>query len=393
MTQLASFCHDITSSSPTILFISFLWLWLTGSFFFDIVHYLLHQCSKSQHRSLRLVGQLHMVHHLYFNRRLQFNNRYRWHNICVELPLELGCQLFGTWLGWLVAKNFGLTGPGYLSKQFFSLVLIVEIARELIVAILDGRDSNHKTYSTVPKDPNWFMVGPEYHALHHVNPKAYISSAFYLFDWLFGTGYTLQSRRITLTGASGAFGEAIKKELQHESVKCIQELEFGADWTYDSYDATIPTLANTDVLILAHSSEWDDTTKTNSGSTAKLIELFRQHRQAGPGHKMLLPEVWYVGNDAELHPSWGIPSLQLFSHSKHVFPLSARALYNDSSILYRHIVVSAFSSSTGPAVASAKWTARAAMWWIRRGAQYVPVTYTGLAYLYYLKLLSWLKKI
>ncbi|KAL7906649.1 hypothetical protein GGI35DRAFT_487768 [Trichoderma velutinum] len=378
-------------SLPLTSIISCFWLLLCGAFFFDVIHYLLHKFSKSSSRILRLVGELHAVHHFYFNKRLQFNNRYLWHNLCIELPLELGCQLFGTWQGWLALKHFFITAPGVLSEKLLYGILMAEVARTLVVAALSGRDSNHKTYTTVPKNPHWLIVGPEYHALHHVEPAAYMSSSFYLFDWLFGTGYTLKSRRVTITGASGAFGQAIKKELLAESVTCIQELKFGVDWTYNNYDKAIPILANTDVLILAHGSKGQDALKANCESVVRLVTLFKQHRQCKTSQKMLLPEVWYIGSEIELHPSWGIHSLQVYSHSKRSFLPHARRLYDDSSIVYRHIVPAAFHSSIGPAIFSATWAAQTTMWWIRRGARYVPVTYTGIAYLNYFKFIYYTK--
>jgi hypothetical protein len=310
----------------------------------------------------------------------------------MELPLELLCQLLGTWLGWLLADLSGLTGFGKVTREILTLVLSFEVGRVCVVAILDGRDSNHRPYTTVPKDPNWFVVGPHYHALHHVYPTAYISSTFRLFDWLLGTGYSLRRRRVTMTGASGAFGSALKQQLKNEKVKCIQELKFGVDWKHNDYARTTPILASTDVLILAHGSKGDDALKSNYESVVALIELFKKHRKPRLGHKMLLPEVWYVGSEIELHPSWGIPVLQTHSRSKRLFLPYARALYDDPSILYRHIVPSAFHSPMGPAIVPAKWTARLAMWWIRRGARYVPVTYTGLAYLNYFKFKYWIKK-
>lgn len=390
-TGLRSLARLAATNHPTVSLISCLPLWFSGTFFFDLVHYLLHQCSKSRYRILRRVGHLHQVHHLYFNRHLEFNNKYRWHNICVELPLELACQLFGTWLGWVYANSL-FTSPTLLSKELFYLVLIVEVARVLVVAVLSGRDSNHKTYRTVPKDPNWFLVGPEYHAMHHVDPAACISSSFRVFDWLLGTGYSLRSRRVTMTGASGAFGRAIKMELKVEPVKCIQELKFGVDWTYDDYSATIPILANTDVLILAHGTKGNNAIKANCESAIAFIELFKQHRKPGSLLEKILPEIWYIGSEAELHPSWGIPSLQFYSLSKRLFLPYARAMYDNPSVLYRHIVPAAFTSSMGPAIVSAEWAARVSLWWIRRGARYVPATYTGLAYVNYFKFIYWVKK-
>jgi hypothetical protein len=392
-----------------------LWLWLTGSFCFDIIHYLLHRWSKSNSRLLSRLGDLHMVHHYYFNRKLKFNYRYYWHNICIELPLELSCQLFGTWLGSLAVKWVPWKIMGELptlegnkrdlkalnviastttSKNLLFIVVMVEIIRTLVVIILSGRDSNHKTYERVPKDPSWLVVGPEYHAHHHIQPTAYISSTFRLFDWLLGTGNSLKSRRITLTGSSGAFGKAMRTELENEGVKKIKTLKYGIDWKYDNYDSAIAILAETDILILAHGSKHNDALEANCKSVLKLISIFKEHRKPGTGYNsMLLPEVWYVGSEIEFYPSWGGSQLHLpYAHSKRSFLSHARSLHDDTSINYRHIVPSAFASSMGSAMVSAGWAARGALWWIRRGARYVPVTYTGIAYLHYFKYMYCIEK-
>lgn len=144
-------------------------------------------------------------------------------------------------------------------------------------------------------------------------------------------------------------------------------------------------LANTDVLILAHGSKGQDALQANCESVVRLVSLFKQHRQCKLSQKILLPEVWYIGSEIELHPSWGVYSLQVYLHSKRSFLPHARRLYNDSSIVYRHIVPAAFHSATGPLIFSATWAAWTTMWWIRRGARYVPVTYIGIVYLNYFK--------
>ncbi|UKZ69559.1 uncharacterized protein TrAtP1_010565 [Trichoderma atroviride] len=220
-----------------------------------------------------------------------------------------------------------------------------------------------------------------------------MSSTFYLFDWLFGTAYTLKSRRVTLTGASGAFGKALMKELQTESVACIQQLKFGVDWTYTDFDAAIPILENTDVLILAHGSKGQDALKANCESAVQFISLFKNHRKSDPSQIDLLPEIWDVGSETELHPSFGIQNLQAYSTSKRAFLPYTRKFYDDDSIIYRHIVPAAFQSTVDSAKLPAEWVARTAMWWIRRGARFIPVTYTGLAYLYYVKFMSLIKKL
>jgi hypothetical protein len=382
----------VSSTSLPALLVSSLWLYFTGTFFFDVAHYLLHKCITSRYRALRGIGYLHQVHHLYFNRRLQFNRKYLWQNTCTELPLELSCQFFGTWLGYLTAKAVPYKGVGWLSRETLYLVFAFETLRVLVVAILEGVDSNHKSYATiVPKDPHAFFVGPQYHALHHIDPSANISSTFRILDWLLGTSYSVCSRRITLSGASGAFGSALKEQLRRHKVRSIQELKFGVDWNYEDYSRIISILRDTDILILAHGSKEKDAMQANCASAISFIELFKHHRKCRPGD-LLLPEVWYVGSEIEVHPTWGLKSLQQYSKSKRAFVKHARKYYDDETLVYRHIVPSAFRSRMGYSFVGPEWTARITLWWIKRGARYVPVTYTGLAFWGYIKFIWWVDK-
>lgn len=388
---LHKFFDSFVDSSLFFVIISALWLYFAGTFFFDCIHYLLHRFSKSSYRPLRILGDLHLVHHLYFNRRLKFNEVYRWHNMFFEIPLELLCQLIGDRLGWVAAKYLGLIGPAKAPEELLALVALVQMCRVTVVLLHGGRDSNHISYYPVPKDPNWFVVGPEYHVLHHISPDRYMGSAFRVFDWLFGLVSSLKSKRIVMTGANGAFGSALKDELLQESVACISELKYGRDWRYDDYESSIPILTNADILILAHGSKGPEAQKANCDTAIALIDLFRRHRKSRPGFDIVMPEIWYISSESELHPSWGIESLQRYSRSKRAFLPTAYSLYNDPSVMYRHIVPASFRSPMGPALVSAEWAAGTAMWWIRRGARYVPATYTGIAFVNWAKFL-WLAR-
>jgi hypothetical protein len=83
-----------------------------------------------------------------------------------------------------------------------------------------------------------------------------------------------------------------------------------------------------------------------------------------------------------MHPSWGNKSLAAYSASKRRLLPFAKSLYENNTVVYRHIVLSAFSSKMGPDIVSVDLAAKWTMWWIRRGAKYVPVTYTGIAYVH-----------
>ncbi|KEQ79404.1 hypothetical protein M438DRAFT_339801 [Aureobasidium pullulans EXF-150] len=372
----------------------FIFYYFSGTLFFDIIHFLLHKCARSRIRLLRQISKVHSVHHWYFDRHLHYNEKYRILNALTNLPLELSCQLVGSWLSeralsWILQRD-----QREFATTILHLTLIIEFIRVVVVIYLGGRDTSHISFHSVPKDRDWILVGPEYHSLHHMYPDQFMSSLFRLFDWTLGTSSTLKNKRITMTGVNGAFGAALKKELKSDGVESIKALRYGVDFfDDDSVSAEcIKTLRDTDILILAHGLRYGDVMKANYETSRRLVELFAQHRKPLESRRpQELPEVWYVGSEIEIHPSWGSKSLGAYSASKRRFLPFAKSLYDSDSVVYRHIVLAAFSSRMGPAIVSADWAARWTMWWIRRGLKYVPVTYTGFAYLNFFKFLFKIK--
>jgi hypothetical protein len=201
-------------------------------------------------------------------------------------------------------------------------------------------------------------------------------------DWVFGTASTLHGRNILITGSSGALGQALWKELNNEKGTSVQTLHFGQDWAYDNYNRLEKALRTTDILILAHGSKTTNAFKANCESARIMIETFMRVRE--PSSSLLRPEIWYIGSEAELHGAW-TADMEEYTASKRAFASYAREYYDDETFLYRHVVPAAFSSKMGWAVVSPKWVAKVALCFIRRGARYVPVTYTGIAVLNYFR--------
>ncbi|SPJ75700.1 uncharacterized protein FTOL_05431 [Fusarium torulosum] len=105
------------------------------------------------------------------------------------------------------------------------------------------------------------------------------------------------------TGARGAIGQALVKELSREKGTSIQTLQFGHDWTFNDYHGLEATLRHTDILVLAHGSKKaDDALKANFESAVATINTFMRVRK--PSRSLLLPEIWYIGSEAELHGAW-----------------------------------------------------------------------------------------
>ncbi|KAM3533132.1 hypothetical protein MY4038_003557 [Beauveria bassiana] len=376
--SLPDYTRVVVTASFTIIH------YIVGSVFFDLVHWQSHQ--KTRNKFVRWLNRTHSAHHQYFNRQLRFNRSFRYANLVSHMPLEFACQAVGSSASWLLLRRFYPTAAYDLL-----IVMLVQIIRTAIVAWNMGYDSNHIPYRVLPKDGNNMIVGPEYHVLHHIDPQNYFGSMVRLVDMIFGTATTLKGRRVAMTGSSGALGKELTKILQKEQVASITPLRHGVDWSRNDYSGLAPILAETDILVLCHGTkDHNAALAMNCTSAVSIIELFKQSRDRTKPE--LIPEVWYVGSEAELHGALpGDKVMQAYAESKRAFVPFARAYYDDEQILYRHIVPAAFQSRMGSAIVGADWAARTAIWWIRRGAQYVPVTYTGMAFVNYFRFMYWVK--
>ena len=215
-----------------------------------------------------------------------------------------------------------------------------------------------------------------YHAMHHIYPDSYLSSYTTLFDGLMGTACQVRGRRVALTGASGSFGSAIKDLLENAGAS-VTPLRFGVDWTYEDYSGAQAVLESADILVLAHGAKGEQAMAANCDSFLALFDQFKSLT----GHRQVPAEVWAVGSEIECHPAFGHPGLRSYARSKRAFARTAATFMRDRHVLYRHIVPSAFCSPMGPGLMTGRTAAAIAFWLIRRGFRYVPVTYTGIAFL------------
>lgn len=250
------------------------------------------------------------------------------------------------------------------------LVMVCETVRTVTVALLEGRDSNHVSYQkAVPKDTNRLLVGPEYHTLHHVDPEAYISSCFKVFDWVMGTACTLRGKRVALVGFDDRFSGILGGVLEGERVARVDipgpGMGFGDGARWE----------NTDILVLGPACEGAEV----------VIELFRKIHDARAG-SLLLPEVWdFCPGNNVTSCSWNgageSPRERLRRARKH---------YGDPNLVYRHIVISASFGNRmlGSGAGGGERQVVKALWWVKRGARYVPAEYTLSALWEYLEFLN-----
>ncbi len=344
-------------------------LYLGATFVFDLMHWTLHACSRSPYRALQSLGALHQTHHAFLDRQLKFDDRLIAQNFWRHRSGELGFQLLGASAGLLVLPLL----PVLATQAVF-------LGSFVVGAVLGGKDSNHREQAIIAAPLGGVFVGLPYHSLHHVYPDRYFGSVTTAFDKLFGTGCPMSGRRVVLTGASGALGEPLKRILEAEGATVVA-LKHGIDFLGDDCSGADLQLAAADILILAHGSKVQDAMRANCDSFVALIERFKRLTRG----RQVPPEVWAVGSEIECHPSFGDPGLEIYSRSKRAFARHARRYFHQNDLIYRHIVPSAFTSPMGRGLISGNLAARWAWFLIKRGYRYVPVSYTGIALVNYLK--------
>lgn len=342
---------------------------LLSTVLFDIFHFFSHWCLKSNIRVLRFIGLLHLTHHRFYTSSLQINKQYTKKNFMHHVVIEYSMHIGGILLCGL-----------FLNPIAILLAVIFETVIFIVVCFARGVDSHHKPYTVLPSYQNNWLVSSEYHALHHVHPTKYFSSYITLFDRIFGTAHHFHDKHVTITGASGALGSNMKKLLEKEGAK-ITTLKYGVDYTYDDYTKLKEPLAKTDILLLCHGSKFDNAQEANCDSFVEIIELFKSVRQ----RKLSPAEIWAVGSEIECHPCFGIKKIKVYAKSKRNYARHAHKYYRDKEIQYRHLVHSAFISPMGPGLMTASFAAKISLLMIKRGFRYIPVTYTGFAWINYFR--------
>jgi len=255
-----------------------------------------------------------------------------------------------------------------------TLVILLHIKNFATAIWSEGMDGNHMAMDRVSARQTIVKVNSAYHAMHHISPENYYSSYFNLFDLIFGRSCTIRHRRFLITGANGAFGSAMKAELERLG-GTVETAKHGEDFGPGDVAKMRAKLENADVLILAHGAKGPQAWSANYTTFTEIADLFVE---AGR-QRLVPPEIWAVGSEAEFHGDLGEPDLVDYAASKRAYARRALSYYRSPDVLYRHIVPSAFKSAMGPGPMSARTAVRYALFFIRRGFHYIPATLTTLA--------------
>jgi hypothetical protein len=161
----------------------------------------------------------------------------------------------------------------------------------------------------------------------------------------------------------------------------VETAKHGVDFAAGAVERMRAKLERADVLILAHGAKGQEAWDANYTTFTELADLFITIGK----DRLVPPEIWAVGSEAEFHGDMGHADLVDYAASKRAFAQRAVGYYRSPDVLYRHIVPSAFTSAMGPGAMSADTAARIALFFIRRGFSYVPVTLTTLAFWNYFR--------
>lgn len=276
-----------------------------GTVLFDVVHTVAHVLPRKA-----MLSRWHHYHHKFQGANLKILGQFEAENLTNHLVPE--------WLTSLVPAAVvaaSATPLGWVQLTALTFLVVRSIVFVVAGLIMKGRDSNHVELDKVQVCKNWVLVGPHYHALHHVFPGQYMSSFVKLLDYILGTAAApLAGRKFVLTGAGGALGGAFEKRLRAEGAT-VHTLKHGKDYARDgealdhfAYHAVDPALdallGACDVLLLCHGVKSDDMAecvKGNCTSHLALIERYLRCREAArKPNDVMFPEVKRPGAEGWL---------------------------------------------------------------------------------------------
>lgn len=336
------------------------------------------------------IQKFHNLHHKAYRRDLTMTSleaykKAQWYNDVPEALVMVGAtalvagltQSYGFWLGCLYSLGF----------------LIPAAARSR--GLLLQTDLTHKPGDLVEIPSQW-TVNRTYHWRHHFDHgNAYYCGYLTLVDKLLGTCLSLKGKVVAVTGASGAMGQALIKQLSRQGARVValtssQTTDFppGVEvlsWQLGAEAALAERLQKVDILILNHGiNVYGDRSpaaihksyEINTFSTLRLAELFLA-TVTESDHKAI-KELWINTSEAEVNPALS----PLYELSKRTLGdlISLRRL--DAPCVIRKLVLGPFKSQLNPyGVMSADWVAGAIVALAKRDFRDIIVTINPITYL------------
>ena len=279
-------------------------LLLLSTLAFDVLHVLLHRWLSSRWSLLRRLAGLHGVHHEFLDR-----------DLCIHedlIPANVMCHVVPEYLAQVAAT----AGLGMLLQIPLPAIVVAVALETLVFALImkptPGFDVNHRHVDRLRAYRPLYFCLPEYHLLHHVYPDAYFGSWVKTLDHWLATGTAIGGRRVALTGAATACGEALRRELLRDSPVVVID-----DCPPGPAGELARLLETVDILVLCHAED-------TGPPYRDLIERFYDVNRA----RKVPVEVWAVAQCGEFQDDRASAEF-------------AQALFRAGKVIYRHLVIPA----------------------------------------------------
>lgn len=291
--------------------------------------------------------------------------------------IALLTPLTGFWVGFLYALGF----------------LVSALARSQ--GWLLDTDLTHEPGELTTPPGNW-RVNRTYHWRHHFDDtNAYYAGLFTFSDKLMGTAVSLKGKTVAVTGASGALGRSLIRELQQHKAKPLAlttaatpDFEPGlpvVSWRVGQESDLQSVLKKVDILILNHGinvqgsrspEAIEQSLEVNALSSWRLMEVFLATVETSA--ERANKEVWVNTSEAEVNPAFS----PLYEISKRLMGDLVTLRRLDAPCVIRKVILGPFKSTLNPiGILSADWVAWAVVALAKRNVRNIIVTINPLTYL------------
>lgn len=300
--------------------------------------------------------------------------------LVVLLTIALLTGALGVWVG-----------VGYAG------LFLAGATRRYVWAVADT-DYNHQP-GPLREPPTAWWVNRTYHWRHHFdNVNAYYSGVFPLVDKVLGTGLSLQGKKVGVTGAGGALGQALCGELQragaqvtalttHPEGFTAQSPMRVIGWQIGRELELVPLLETLDILIINHGvnvygrrdfAAIETALSVNALSVLKLMELFLD--TVTGAEAKATKELWINTSEAEVSPALS----PLYELSKRLIGNLITLKRLDNVCVIRKLILGPFKSQLNPyGVMSPQWVAKGIIALAKRDFRNIIITINPLTYIFF----------
>jgi monoglucosyldiacylglycerol epimerase len=336
--------------------------------------------------------QFHLLHHKAYRRDFSIANMeiYQKSQLYNDVPEAL-CMVGLTAAIAILTQN-----PWMWLGCIYSCVFLIPAVLRSQGRLL-ATDLSHKPGDLVGIPALW-RVNRTYHWRHHFDEtNAYFAGHFTSVDRVLGTSLSLKGKVVAITGASGALGRALVKELSQQGAKVIAlttnpAAVFEPDvtvltWQLGAESELRSQFQAVDILIVNHgtnvygnrtSAAVHESFEVNTFSTFRFAELFLS--TVTKSSDRATKELWINTSEAEVNPAFS----PLYELSKRTLGDLVTLQRLDAPCIIRKLVLGPFKSQLNPyGVMSASWVARSIVFLAKRDFRNIIVTINPITYLFF----------